>query len=407
MYYKKIIFGFSTLPFMLNHIVVPLLIVVSGFICLEFFIPIAIGELIAGIIGGLFLDLKKTPWLEFLSHLGLISLMFLAGFEIDLPTLYRNRYKSIVVGVVSFFIPFTLIYLLCSLFKMGFLPSILMGISLSTTSLAIVFPILREKNLLEKESGQLLLASAMVVDILSMIMLSLVFYRVSIKGIFVLVVLIAALFFIKKVVFPIFERYKGNRAEFELKFLLLIILAFSFLAQEAGMHEAVISFVLGIIFSEIDPNHEAIIEKLNSVVFSLLAPIFFFHAGAMIKLNEVNFYVVGFFFIFLFFSMVGKFIGTYLPLKLFSCEGSKYAGILFNYRLSFGLVTAIYGYEKQILTSEIFNTLLLCVLFSSLIATYWEKRLNQANNENLRGNLINLGFRRFKNRFLPRKRNNP
>ncbi len=388
---------------MLNHIVVPLLIVVSGFICMEFFIPIAIGELIAGIIGGLVLDLKKTPWLEFLSQLGLISLMFLAGFEIDLRTLYQNRYKSIVVGGVSFFVPFILITLLCSLFKMAFLPSVLMGISLSTTSLAIVFPILREKNLLEKESGQLLLASAMVVDIISMVMLSLVFYRVSIKSILVLVILIAALFFIKKVVFPIFERYKGNRAEFELKFLLLIILAFSFLAQEAGMHEAVISFVLGVIFSEIDPNHEAIIEKLNSVVFSLLAPIFFFHAGAMIRLNEINFYVVGFFSIFLFSSMVGKFIGTYLPLKLFSCEISRYGGILFNYRLSFGLVTAIYGYERKILTSEMFNTILLCVLFSSLIATYWEKRLNQTNNKNLGGNLISSGLRHLKNKFPFRK----
>jgi len=388
---------------MLNHIVVPLLIVVSGFICMEFFIPIAIGELIAGIIGGLVLDLKKTPWLEFLSQLGLISLMFLAGFEIDLRTLYQNRYKSIVVGGVSFFVPFILITLLCSLFKMAFLPSVLMGISLSTTSLAIVFPILREKNLLEKESGQLLLASAMVVDIISMVMLSLVFYRISIKSILVLVILIAALFFIKKVVFPIFERYKGNRAEFELKFLLLIILAFSFLAQEAGMHEAVISFVLGVIFSEIDPNHEAIIEKLNSVVFSLLAPIFFFHAGAMIRLNEINFYVVGFFSIFLFSSMVGKFIGTYLPLKLFSCEISRYGGILFNYRLSFGLVTAIYGYERKILTSEMFNTILLCVLFSSLIATYWEKRLNQTNNKNLGGNLISSGLRHLKNKFPFRK----
>ncbi len=388
---------------MLNHITVPLLIVVSGFICLEFFIPIAIGELMAGIIGGLILDLRQTPWLEFLSQLGLISLMFLAGFEIDLRTLYRNRYKSIGVGAVSFFVPFIFIYLLCSLFKMAFLPSILMGIGLSTTSLAIVFPILREKNLLEEESGQLLLASAMVVDIISMVMLSAVFYHVSTKSILVLAILIAALLIIKKVVFPVFERYKGNRAEFELKFLLLTILAFSFLAQEAGMHEAVISFVLGVIFSEIDPNHEVIIEKLNSVVFSLLAPIFFFHAGTMIRFNEMNLYVVGFFFIFLFSSMAGKFIGTYLPLRLFSCDVSKYAGILFNYRLSFGLVTAIYGYERQMLTSELFNTILLCILFSSLIATYWEKRLNPANKEGLTENLISPGLRRLRNKFLPRK----
>ena len=76
---------------MLNHIVVPLLIVISGFICLEFSIPIAIGELMAGIVGGVFFDLTKTPWLAFLSQLGLISLMFLAGFEIDLRTLQRNK----------------------------------------------------------------------------------------------------------------------------------------------------------------------------------------------------------------------------------------------------------------------------------------------------------------------------
>jgi glutathione-regulated potassium-efflux system ancillary protein KefC len=132
---------------------------------------------------------------------------------------------------------------------------------------------------------------------------------------------------------------------------------------------------------------------------------FFFHAGAMIRLNEFNFHVVGSFFIFLFSSMVGKFIGTYLSLRVFSCEVSKYAGILFNYRLSFGLVTAIYGYERKILTSEMFNTILLCVLFSSLIATYLEKRLNPTNNENLRGNLISLGLRHLKNRFPGWKNN--
>jgi glutathione-regulated potassium-efflux system ancillary protein KefC len=101
--------------------------------------------------------------------------------------------------------------------------------------------------------------------------------------------------------------------------------------------------------------------------------------------------------------MVGKFIGTYLPLKLFSCDISKYAGILFNYRLSFGLVTAIYGFERKILTSEMFNTILLCVLFSSLIATYWEKRLNPKNNENLRGNPMSEWLRHLKNKFPPWK----
>jgi len=359
---------------MLRNIVVPFLIVISGFICLEYSLPIAIGEFVAGIVGGAIFDLSTIPWLEFLSHLGLISIMFLAGFEIDLPTLNRNKYKSVMVGGLSFFVPFFLVYLLCSLFRIPSLSAAVTGIALSTTSLAIVYPALREKGLLEKSEGQLLLASAMVADLLSMVMLSLLFYQFSFLNVLISVTVIVALLLIKKVVLPIFERYKGNRSEFELKFLLLILLAFGFLAHEAGMHEAVISFILGMIFSNIDPEHEIIIEKLSSVVFSLLAPIFFFNAGAMIQLNQMNFYVAGYFIAFLILSVTGKFIGTYLPMWLFSRKVSLYAGLLFNYRLSFGLVTAIYGFDTGMINSEMFNTILLCILFSSLIAAYFGKK---------------------------------
>jgi Kef-type K+ transport system membrane component KefB len=65
----------------LTQRIVPVLIVVSGFICLEYFIPIVVGEFLAGIVGELFFGVSDLPWIEFFSHLGLVSLMFLAGFE--------------------------------------------------------------------------------------------------------------------------------------------------------------------------------------------------------------------------------------------------------------------------------------------------------------------------------------
>jgi len=98
------------------------------------------------------------------------------------------------------------------------------------------------------------------------------------------------------------------------------------------------------------------------------------------RLSEITFFTVGIFLLFLVSSLIGKFLGTYLPLRIFSKEIANYGGFLFNYRLSFGLITAIYGFKKEILTVELFNTILLCVLFSSLIATYGEKRLNAKNS---------------------------
>ena len=73
-------------------------------------------------------------------------------------------------------------------------------------------------------------------------------------------------------------------------------------------------------------------------------------------------------------STIGKFVGTYLPLRFFSSEVAYYAGVIFNYCLTFGLVTAIFGLERDIITPEMFNTILLCVLFSSLAATHFEKK---------------------------------
>jgi Kef-type K+ transport system membrane component KefB len=96
--------------------------------------------------------------------------------------------------------------------------------------------------------------------------------------------------------------------------------------------------------------------------------------------------------------MTGKFIGTYLPLRLFSPEMSKYGGLLFNYRLSFGLVAAIYGFERNLISAEIFNTILLCVLFSSLGTTYVEKKLNPFENENARENIFRLALRYLRSR---------
>ena len=98
------------------------------------------------------------------------------------------------------------------------------------------------------------------------------------------------------------------------------------------------------------------------------------------RFGEITFFTVGIFLILLVSSLIGKFVGAYLPLRIFSKEIAKYGVFLFNYRLSFRLITAIYGLKKVIRTVELFNTILLCVLFSSLTVTYGEKRLNAKNS---------------------------
>jgi len=364
----------------LQQIAVPLLIVVSGFVCLEFAFPVAIGEFLAGIIASQFLDTKDIPWLKYFSYIGLLGIMFLAGFEIDIPVLKKNLKKSLAIGLSSFFVPYILVTAVALAMDISLIKALLLATALSTTSLAMVFTILRDANITATEHGQVLLGSAMVVDMASMLSLTLIFLEFNIANFLYLVFLVVVLFFARKLIVSIFKRYKGNRFEFELKFFLLVLLGIGVVSREAGVHGAIIAFLIGIIFSDIEKEHELIIVKLETVVFSLLAPIFFFHAGSLIAFSALTSQTLLMCGVFLVLAVAGKFFGSYLSLYFFYNKDSavaRYGGIIFNYRLSFGIVTGIYAFQEKLIGLQLLNVILLIVAVSSIVSVYLEKRLAQ------------------------------
>jgi len=362
----------------LHQIAVPMLIVVSGFLCLEFAFPVAIGEFLAGIIGSQFIDTKDIPWLKFFSYIGLLGIMFLAGFEIDMPVLKRNLKKSLAIGLSSFFIPYTIVTLVALAMDISLIKALLLATAMSTTSLAMVFTILRDANITNTEHGQILLGSAMIVDLASMLSLTLIFLEFNLANLLYLAVLIMVLIFARKLIVAIFKRYKGNRFEFELKFFLLVLLGIGVVSREAGVHGAIIAFLIGMIFSDIEKEHELIIVKLETVVFSLLAPIFFFHAGSLIAFRELTAPTLMMFGVFLVLAVAGKFFGTFISLFYLYHKDTavaRYGGIIFNYRLSFGIVTGIYAFNEGLIDLQLLNIILLIVAVSSIIAVYLEKKL--------------------------------
>ena len=69
-------------------------------------ISIALLEIIVGVIGGNFLPMHRTEWVNFLAGFGSILLTFLAGAEVD-PEVMKKKFKeSMTIGVFSFLAPF-------------------------------------------------------------------------------------------------------------------------------------------------------------------------------------------------------------------------------------------------------------------------------------------------------------
>lgn len=349
---------------------VAIVLVGAAAIAFEFGISSAIVEIFAGVALAYFIaDIGSLDWLRFLANLGMLGLMFMAGFEVDVLRLRRNWKISVAIGVCSLAVPMAGVFLVCYFgFDMAPKVSGLVAIGLSTTSLALVYHALKDRGMLEEDTGQALLAAASVVDVLSMVCLALLLGEVGWGTALFLVVVIPTVIGLPHLGKWVFRRYEGSLVELELRFMLVLLVGMGFMAENiGGIHPAIIAFGLGIVMSEVMEEHEALEEKLKGVVFSLFAPVFFLQAGAQLDIRLLTWDMLGIAATLFVVACGLKFLGTALPAQLLLKKGGRFVGLLFNYRLSFGIIAASVGLKIGLLNESFYAVILLIVMGSAAL----------------------------------------
>ena len=298
--------------------------------------------------------------------------MFFAGLETDVEILKKNFSVSMRLGLLGYFVPFLSIFsIVYFVFKYTLELSILMSLALSTTSLALVYSVLREQKIDFGETKHVILGSAMIIDMLSMLTLTMIIGHVSAEMLIYAIVLIVLIIFTVKFGPKIIDRYKGNEPELEIRFILLLLLIIPFFSEKLMISEAVFAYLIGLIFSEVSQKHEDLVEKMRGIVFGFLGPAFFFKAGLLI---DLSFFSLGFLYILLFYIIMAyttKFLGVYIATRnIMSDFHRKHVGMYFNFRLSFGIAAAIIGLASGLLTVELYTIIVLVVLVTSLISTF-------------------------------------
>jgi len=349
-----------------HSFVIGLLIAVAGVLAIELGLSVAVIEIAMGFVARNVVGIYEAEWLKFIADIGLITLMFIAGFEVDLPMLRKNLGKSSAVGLTSFIIPFAGTYGLCALLGMDHQKSVIFAITMSTTSLALVFPVLKERGLLVSNSGQFLLSSAMVVDIASVISLIVFFIEPSWHFITGGVVIVLIFIFAPRLSRWLFGRWRGNLIEMEVRFVLFALIALLFIGSISEVHAALTGFFFGVIMGSILRKHYQVEEKIRNIVFSFFAPVFFFHAGTQMDVSNFNWRDAMYVLIFTPTAFLLKFGGSYLPFNYFKCQLTRFASILFNYRLSFAIVAALYGQQKGLITPGEYSAIMCVILITSL-----------------------------------------
>ncbi len=150
----------------------------------RFKFPVIVGEIVLGIAVGFiavgierffdieFLTITPGSAVYFLSEIGLIFLLFLAGLEIDFNMISERGSRPMLTGVVAFLGTFAIA--LGIMWVSGLEVPIFMALIISTTSLGVVLPVLREMGIGRTQYGQDMIMGAIIADFGTMMMIPLV-----------------------------------------------------------------------------------------------------------------------------------------------------------------------------------------------------------------------------------------
>lgn len=257
-------------------LVISLLIFLGSLISVETGISAALIEITFGVIGGNFLKVSSTPWLTFLAGFGGILLTFLAGAEVDLTILKEKTKESLLIGGISFLAPFVGAIAYCYwIGKWTLNASIIAGIALSTTSLAVVYAVLVETGLTNYEIGKILMASCFVTDLGTALALSLVFAEFNIFTLLFALISTFIIFIIPKISPFLFKRYGERVIEPEIKYLFFILFLLIYISKLGSTHAILPAFISGLVLSNQFNVNRLLQRKLRIIAFGMVTLVIF------------------------------------------------------------------------------------------------------------------------------------
>lgn len=347
------------------------LALVASMISVRLGISVAMVEIIVGVVAGNYLGLQTTPWVDFLAGFGSILLTFLAGAEVD-PAVLRSKFKeSVSIGVVSFLLPF-LACLAFAYYIAGWSleASLIAGVALSTTSVAIVYAVMVESGLNKTELGKIILAACFITDLGTVLALGVLFAKFNSWLYIFLVATAAVIFIVSRIAGPLISTLGGRLSQVGVKLIFFVLFLLGGLALKANSEAVLPAYLLGLALATLLAMEKEMLYRMRSTAFAVLTPFFFLKAGMLISLKAL-WLGLGLILIFLSVKLLAKFVGV-LPLTLFFKFGereSKYTTLLMSTGLTFGSISAMFGLTHNIIDQSQYSVLVTAVVLSGIIPT--------------------------------------
>ena len=392
--------------------VVLLMILLSPIIMGRLRIPHIIGMVLAGVLVGKYgLNiLGRDASFELFGRVGLYYIMFLAGLEMDMEGLKRNKYRTLVFDLLTFLVPFAMTYFM-GVSLLGYIPlaSLLLAAIMASNTL-IAYPIVGRYGLTRHTSSTLSVGSSMMALFMALIVMASIVNSFHGNG----GILFWLLFILKFVaycvglimVIPRVTRWFLRRysdAVMQFIFILAVVFLSAALSDAVGLEGIFGAFMSGLILNRFVPKVSPLMNRIEFTGNALFIPYFLIGVGMLInvRLLFAGSKILWVVFCIVFFGTLGKAVAAYLAARIFRM--SWLAG-----HMMFGLTSAhaagaiamvMVGRRLEVVPGqylfgdEVLNGIVIMILFTCVISTVITERaaqrlrLQEKEDQNMMKNL--------------------
>ncbi len=278
----------------LIFLTVLLIILFSPIIMGRLRIPHIIGMVLAGVLVGPYgLDLlARDASFELFGFVGLNYIMFLAGLEMDLDGLKKNKGRVTLFGLLTFLVPFLLTYLMgVWLLHYSVKGSLVLSCIMASNTL-VAYPIVGRYGLVRHRSVTLSIGGTMISLFLALVTLAMIVNSREGGGGWLFWVLfvakfaafcVGAIFFIPRLTRWFLRRYSDAVMQFV--FVLSILFFTSAMSDLIGLEGIFGAFVAGLILNRYIPKVSPLMNRLEFMGNALFIPYFLIGVGMLINVR--------------------------------------------------------------------------------------------------------------------------
>jgi len=387
---------FDVIPTIIGVLFLVLPALLLGRLCSHFKISEVIGFVFAGIIlgptalGGL-IPIFDRPIVELndmmlgLWQISGIIILFSAGLHFTFHDLIKAGPKAAIIGVFGVIVPLVIGYFVVLWMGFDWTVAVLIGATLSATSIAVSVVLLEELGKEKSKEGNILINAAVLDDVLGLAILSAVISLVALNTIptiesvvittvaeigFWVLILLGAVYLLPKIVHVVSQTHPSTLESRGTSQGIALGSAFGLaaIAASVGLNPIVGAFAagMGLAGSKLAVQVREFVGRLKVIV----APLFFTVIGAHVDITQISSINWILFAVILSVAVFSKVFGCGIPASILL--KNKKSGIIIGCgmvaRGEVAFIVAGIGLVFQIISDEIYSTIIFVILATIFIA---------------------------------------